>query len=115
MELKDWIKAARQHAGMTQAQLAEAIGRTKANISSWEAGRHRPSIQQARDLARLTSYPFLDMEARQIGAAWPFETVDMERWTKLSERQKGVLEEAINSKLAELEARESGLGNSMAA
>jgi len=34
---------------------------------------------------------------------WPFEDVDIERWNRLSERQKGVIEKAMNDALDQLE------------
>jgi len=64
LELKDWIKAARRNAGWTQQCLAEELGRTKANISAWEAGRHRPSVDQLRMISEFTGFPFL-----QVGRA----------------------------------------------
>ena len=46
MDIKDWIKAARQHAGWTQEKLGEAVGRTKANVGHWETGKHEPKLEQ---------------------------------------------------------------------
>lgn len=38
----DKLKAARKAAGMTQAQLAAAVGCYQKDISRWEAGTHEP-------------------------------------------------------------------------
>lgn len=56
MELKDWVAAARGHAGWTQAELGERIGVGKQNVSHWEHGRHEPSIAQLRKMAEATGY-----------------------------------------------------------
>ena len=42
----------------------------------------------------------------QMQSAWEFETVDVNRWIALSERQKGRVEKAINDELDAIE-RES--------
>jgi transcriptional regulator with XRE-family HTH domain len=34
----------RQEAGMTQAELAAALGVGQATLSSWETGRYRPAV-----------------------------------------------------------------------
>lgn len=57
MDIKDWIKAARQHAGLTQERLGEAVGRTKANVGHWETGKHEPKLEQIEAIAKATGYP----------------------------------------------------------
>lgn len=57
MEIKDWIKAARQHAGLTQEKLGEAVGRTKANVGHWETGKHEPKLEQIEAISKATGYP----------------------------------------------------------
>ena len=57
MELKDWVRHARKHKGMTMAQLAEAIGRSKSNVGLWEAGNHSPSYAQVLQIAAETGFP----------------------------------------------------------
>ncbi len=56
MKLDEWLKAARVHAKLSQEALGEALGRTKANISSWEKGRHTPSIEQLLKISQITNY-----------------------------------------------------------
>lgn len=46
MELKEWVKTAREAAQLTQEQLGEALGRGKATISGWEKGSYEPSYDQ---------------------------------------------------------------------
>lgn len=57
MELKDWIKAARTHAGLTQEDFGSQLNLSKANISGWENGRHEPSFRQVVMVAGLTNFP----------------------------------------------------------
>ena len=47
------IAAARKARGMTQAQLAEAMGVDQAHISRWESGRVRPSAENMNRLREL--------------------------------------------------------------
>ncbi|RZS31687.1 LexA family protein [Corticibacter populi] len=57
MEIKDWIKAARQHKNWTQQQLGDAIGRTKANVGHWENGLHQPKLDMLLKIAAETGFP----------------------------------------------------------
>lgn len=54
MELNEWIKAARTKAELTQAQLGEYLGVSKANVSGWENGRHTPSYSQLLNISTVT-------------------------------------------------------------
>lgn len=45
------LREARQRAGMTQAQLAEAIGCKQKDVSRWEAGRE-PSVLTVKKMAQ---------------------------------------------------------------
>jgi len=47
------LAAARVNAKMTQNDVAEALGISKATICNWETGRTEPSIAQARRLSEL--------------------------------------------------------------
>ncbi|UVV66546.1 S24 family peptidase [Brucella anthropi] len=42
MELKDRILKAREEAGLTQQQLADATGKTRGAVAQWESGKTRP-------------------------------------------------------------------------
>ncbi len=46
------IRAARRAAGLTQAQLAEAISVERATVTKWENGKHAPSDGNLQDVAR---------------------------------------------------------------
>lgn len=56
MELKEWIRAARKKAQLTQDQLAESLGMTKGNVSAWENGRHEPSYAQLQQISALADF-----------------------------------------------------------
>lgn len=56
MNIHEWVRAARRHAGLTQAQLGELIGVTKGNVSAWETGRHEPSYANLVRIAELTGF-----------------------------------------------------------
>lgn len=46
------LRAARKAAGMTQAELAEAIGCRQKDISRWEAGTHEPGALTLKKMAQ---------------------------------------------------------------
>lgn len=49
------LRAARRRAGLTQKQLAEALGVASLTVSRWERGVSTPSIPRLRQIAELTS------------------------------------------------------------
>ena len=49
----DALFAERERVGLTQTQLANALGTSQQNVASWESGR---SVPRARTLARLVEY-----------------------------------------------------------
>jgi transcriptional regulator with XRE-family HTH domain len=53
MEIDKWIVAARDAKGLTQGQLADALGVTRGNVSGWENRRHEPSLSQIRKIGTL--------------------------------------------------------------
>lgn len=59
------IKRAREQAGYSQRQLGEYLKVSDKAISSYEVGRSEPSIDQLKQLSRVTHHPiqyFLDDE-----------------------------------------------------
>ncbi|MCI0999184.1 helix-turn-helix transcriptional regulator [Ochrobactrum sp. C6C9] len=70
MELKDRILKAREDAGLTQQQLADATGKTRGAVAQWESGKTRPrhdvllsiAASTGRDIAWLESGVTLDIE-----------------------------------------------------
>lgn len=49
------IRRARRTSGLTQDQLAEAVGVHRPSVSAWERGVHAPSEGNLRDVARALS------------------------------------------------------------
>lgn len=54
MKTAEWIKAAREEWGKTQAELADAVGVSKANVSAWERGKYKPRLEHLMDIADAT-------------------------------------------------------------
>jgi transcriptional regulator with XRE-family HTH domain len=52
MTSADLLREARLRAGLTQAELARAVGRTQPAIARWESGRVEPSLETLRELIR---------------------------------------------------------------
>lgn len=63
MAVSDWIKRARTKAGLTQEQLADAIGRKKLSISRWENGERIPN---ADDLLKISTVTGVSVETPQL-------------------------------------------------
>jgi len=57
MKICDWVRSAREFAGLTQPQLGDALGISKQNISAWERDRHEPSYEQLIKIINLSGYP----------------------------------------------------------
>lgn len=51
------LAAARVNAGMTQDDVAKALGVGKQTIVSWERGKSEPKISQSRALSSLYNIP----------------------------------------------------------
>ncbi|HYZ19495.1 MAG TPA: helix-turn-helix transcriptional regulator [Gaiellaceae bacterium] len=52
MASADLLREARLRAGLTQAELGRAVGRSQSAIGRWESGRVQPSLETLRDLIR---------------------------------------------------------------
>jgi transcriptional regulator with XRE-family HTH domain len=46
------IREARKRAGLSQAELAERLGRPQSSVGRWETGRRTPSLEVVREVAR---------------------------------------------------------------
>jgi transcriptional regulator with XRE-family HTH domain len=55
MELKEWIRAARERKGMNQTQFGFELGVGKQAVSHWETGRNECSVLQFLRIARLAN------------------------------------------------------------
>lgn len=51
------LRAARERNGLTQADVAAALGKTATAVSYWESGQRSPSIDDLAQLARLLGVP----------------------------------------------------------
>lgn len=51
------LKAARVNADLTQAQVAEKLGKNPMTIASWEKGKTSPSIKNLYRLCKLYGVP----------------------------------------------------------
>jgi transcriptional regulator with XRE-family HTH domain len=49
----DKLRDARTRAGLTQAEVAQVIGKSQVLVSAWEMGRANPSIDDLTSLVRL--------------------------------------------------------------
>lgn len=65
------IRELRERAGMTQLQLAAALGVTPGAVYNWERGRNEPKASQLRAMARLfgVSMDDIDFEAEDVKSA----------------------------------------------
>ena len=55
-ELGNLIREARQYAGMSQTELAEAVGTKQSVISRWERGREAPRADTLAKVLRACGY-----------------------------------------------------------
>lgn len=56
-EFKISLAAARVNAGLTQVELAKAVGVGNDTISNWETGKQIPSVTALRKLSELSGIP----------------------------------------------------------
>lgn len=52
-----YVRQARKATGLNQQLFGEEVGRTKANVSAWENGRHEPSWDLLQKMQRLSGVP----------------------------------------------------------
>jgi hypothetical protein len=82
-------------------EIAKACKKPISKVSNLlnETGSFGASI--ARDLEQALGMPKFHLD----GGGWPFENVTFERWQQLTERQKGLVESAMLSKIEEIESQ----------
>lgn len=99
-----WVKACRRAAGLTQEQLGEALGKTKANVSAWEGNRHEPSYDQMLTIAAMARWEIsLPGIKAPDAAAWPFRTISAEQYYAASDAAKSVIEDTVGKLLEAFE------------
>ncbi|MGQ3001274.1 MAG: helix-turn-helix transcriptional regulator [Hydrogenophaga sp.] len=103
MELKTWVKNAREHAGMTIEQLGSAVGRSKAAAGFWETGKTKPSYAQVQKISLVTGWPMpegappaeISDLAKARGRRWPFSRIDQQKFLALLGADARNMENAI--------------------
>lgn len=66
MTVSEKIQEARSKAGLTQQQLADAIGTTTQNISQYERGVRNPKIETLRKIADAFGVPVTEFLDRKL-------------------------------------------------
>ncbi|HEY1448243.1 MAG TPA: helix-turn-helix transcriptional regulator [Caulobacteraceae bacterium] len=91
---RNFVKAWREHRGLTQAKLAEAIGTTGAVISLIEAGERRLSDKWAHKIA-----PVLKTRAGFLFDTDPAELDSdiLEIWTEIPEERREQAREVLKA------------------
>lgn len=70
MDIAQWVKSARNKAGLSQESLAQSLGLTKGNVSAWEHARHKPKLEQVLQITSLTGYePPVEMRGFNVSPA----------------------------------------------
>ncbi|HEX8860604.1 MAG TPA: helix-turn-helix transcriptional regulator [Actinomycetes bacterium] len=65
--LSEAIRAARRRAGLSQAELAAALGVRQSSVSQWERGSTRPSTDHLLALTSILRATLLDFSAAAAG------------------------------------------------
>lgn len=73
MELKDWIRAARERQGLNQTEFGEQLGVVKQAVSHWENGRNECSVSQFLRIAR-----FAKMSPAELDG-WPADLTNSDQ------------------------------------
>lgn len=55
------ITRARESAGITQAELARRIGKSRSQLCDWEAGRRNPKLDILMTIAETLKIPLADL------------------------------------------------------
>ncbi len=55
--MRETLRRARREAGLTQAQVANAVKMSRANYTKLELGRQNPTLRHARAIATLLRKP----------------------------------------------------------
>ena len=62
----DKLAALRRRAGMSQQEVASAIGTSRQTISNWELGQGSPALDKAAELARLYGVTLDDLVSDEV-------------------------------------------------
>lgn len=104
MSIHSKIKAGRLKLGLTEQHFADRLGVSRGTVQQWEKeGGTAPARRRAESVAKLIGMTVAELVSDDP-QAWPFEEVEFARWERLTERQKGRIEKAINDELDAIEA-----------
>lgn len=112
------IEAARKEKAVTKAELARVFKVKPPSIQDWvnngtiEKGKLEALWRYFSDVVGpshwgLSEFPSSVTSTVSPTTIWPFEDVSFERFQRLSERQKGRLEQALIEALEQIESGES--------
>ena len=59
---RDWFRNARRIAGLTQVQVAEAVGVAQTTVSQWESGETKPKPANLKKLAGVFHLRYREVE-----------------------------------------------------
>ncbi len=65
--IPDKLLALRRSAGMSQQEVAAAIGVTRQTVGNWELGKGSPALDKAAELARLYGVTLDDLASEEVG------------------------------------------------
>lgn len=68
---KSWARLIwrrRKESGLSQSQLAEAIGVVQQKVSAWERAEYEPNLQAQADLVRTLNIPSSDIQVSVFDA-----------------------------------------------
>ncbi|HIR91232.1 MAG TPA: helix-turn-helix transcriptional regulator [Candidatus Limicola stercorigallinarum] len=65
--LNEKLAALRRGAGMSQQEVATAIGVARQTVSNWELGQGSPALDKAAELARLYGVTLDDLVSNEVG------------------------------------------------
>lgn len=107
------MREAREAIGLSQSMVAEKLGISQGTLSELErtakGTSHIVAFASLYDVSPewlATGEGLMSTKVTSMGkwTKWPFELISRERWERLTERQKGAVEDAALAKLNEIEA-----------
>ncbi len=69
--ISDKLLALRKRKGMSQQEVADAIGVTRQTVSNWELGQGSPALDKAAELARLYDVTLNDLASDEVDVVCP--------------------------------------------
>ena len=98
MKLHENIRNYRKFRGITQQQLADALGRTKAVISTWENGLHSPDLESCEKMCRIFSVSpneLFGWEENQEYIEWLENTKQLKKELDNMKKERAAMDQRI--------------------